>query len=129
MKRFGRILFLIFLLSSVGLEAIGKPSNDPELRAQQLGHQLRCPVCRGVPISDSPSELARQMMDIVRQQVASGKSDAEILKYFEERYGEWVLLEPKAEGMNLLVWILPGLVLLGGAAAIIIHLRKGKGNS
>ncbi len=129
MKRLGRPLFLIFLTGTLVLGACAKLSTDPEARAQRLGNQLRCPVCRGVPIAGSPSGLAREMMDVVRQQVAAGKSDEEILKYFEERYGEWVLLTPKAEGINLLVWILPGFVLLGGAAAIIIHLRKGKGNS
>lgn len=119
------ILLISTLLLLVGCS---KPSTDPDVRALRLGGQLRCPVCRGVPIADSPSTLARQMMDIVRQQIAEGKTDQEILRYFEERYGEWALLEPKPEGMNLIVWILPALVLAGGAAGIVIRLKK-KGTS
>lgn len=103
-----------------------KPSMDPEARAVRLGGQLRCPVCRGVPIADSPAELAKQMMQVVHEQIALGKTDEEILHYFEKRYGEWALLKPKAEGMNLSVWILPFLFILGGAVFIIIQVRKQK---
>ncbi|MBI2082147.1 MAG: cytochrome c-type biogenesis protein CcmH [Deltaproteobacteria bacterium] len=98
----------------------------PEERAEQIGKQLRCPVCRGVPIAESPSALAIEMMTIVREQVQAGKSDEEILKYFEERYGEWVLLKPKPVGMNLMVWILPILVFLGGGIFIFVAVSKKK---
>lgn len=117
MKRLS-VFLLLFLFACV------KPSNDPGIRAERIGSRLRCPVCRGVPIADSPSVLAQEMMGLVRQQIATGKSDEEILAYFEDRYGEWALLEPKAEGMNLAIWVLPALVLAGGAAGILIRLRR-----
>lgn len=117
-----KILLLIFVILLIG--ACAKPSGNPEDRAERLGRQLRCPVCRGVPISDSPAELAQQMMEVVRQEIAAGKSDEEILKYFEERYGEWALLSPKPEGMNLAIWILPGLLIFGGAFFIIRWARR-----
>ncbi|MBI2340800.1 MAG: cytochrome c-type biogenesis protein CcmH [Deltaproteobacteria bacterium] len=97
-----------------------------EDRIQRLGGELRCPVCRGVPISESPAALAKEMMDTLKEQAEKGKSDEEILKFFEERYGEWVLLKPKPEGMNLMVWILPALALVGGAVFIITWVKKGK---
>lgn len=97
---------------------------DPEARAERIGSQLRCPVCRGVPIADSPAALAQEMMTLVRQQVAEGKSDEEIFRYFEERYGEWALLRPKAEGINLVVWILPILFLVGGTGLILFRLKR-----
>jgi cytochrome c-type biogenesis protein CcmH len=122
LKDMGKILLISVALSF--LWSCGAPSNDPEARAERIGQKLRCPVCRGVPIADSPSELARQMMEVVRRQIAEGKSDEEILKYFEERYGEWALLQPKPEGMNLAIWILPVGFLLGGAAVILIRLKK-----
>ena len=122
MKRWTALLMLGFLF----LGSCAKPSNDPEARMQRLGRQRRCPVCRGVPIYDSPSTLSREMMDIVRQQVTEGKTDQEIMKYFEERYGEWVLLAPKAEGTNLFVWFLPALFLVGGGAGIVLRLRQRK---
>lgn len=123
MKFFLTGMALLFVLSCAG------PSTEStEQRIQRLGDHLRCPVCRGVPISESPATLANEMMDILEDQVAQGKSDGEILKFFEERYGEWVLLQPKPEGMNLAVWILPILVVLGGAIFILISVKR-KSNS
>lgn len=115
--------WLVFI-PLLALLACQPAPSDPETRADRIGSMLRCPVCRGVPIADSPSALAQEMMGVVRQQIAAGKSDEEILAYFEERYGEWALLEPKAEGMNLAIWVLPALVLAGGAAGILIRLRR-----
>ncbi len=104
--------------------ACGAKPETPEDRIQRLGGQLRCPVCRGVPIAESPAALALEMMELLRGEVAKGRSDEEILKFFEERYGEWVLLEPKPEGMNLVVWLLPAVVLLGGAGLIVGFARR-----
>ena len=115
---------LLSLILLVWLSGCGRSSITPEERVERLGEQLRCPVCRGVPISDSPAALAQEMMGVVRQLVAEGRSDAEILAFFEERYGEWALLQPKAEGMNLAIWILPALFLAGGVIVITVRLRK-----
>jgi cytochrome c-type biogenesis protein CcmH len=105
------------------------PLEDPaaEARATRLASELRCPVCQGLSIHDSPSPLAQQMKDLIRSQVASGWSDAEIRDYFVSKYGEWVLLEPKATGFNLLVYLLPALMLLGGGAVIFIAVRRWTG--
>ncbi|MDO8644770.1 MAG: cytochrome c-type biogenesis protein CcmH, partial [bacterium] len=94
-------ILVIALISSIA-SAIISLTPEQEMRAKNLGTQLRCPVCRGVSIAESPATLATQMMEQVRQQVAEEKSDEEIFKYFEERYGEWALLKPKAKGINLL---------------------------
>lgn len=106
-----RYLFLLFLttlsISAFGNEALEK-------RARGIADQLRCPVCRGIPISESPAELAQDMMSIIQQKLNEGKTDREILAFFEDRYGEWILLNPKPEGINLVVWVLPiGLFLAG----------------
>lgn len=121
-----RQILLFLCLIFIVIWSCSKGPEDPETRADRLGSQLRCPVCRGVPISESPSTLAIEMMTLVRTQVQEGKSDEEILKYFETRYGEWVLLEPKPEGMNLMVWILPILVFLGGGAFIFVVAKRRK---
>ena len=89
--------------------------------AREIADQLRCPVCRGVPIAESPSELAHDMMSMIRKQLQDGKSREEILVYFTQRYGDWILLQPKAEGMNLSLWVLP-IVLLGGGIIFIFVL-------
>ncbi|MGZ3461450.1 MAG: cytochrome c-type biogenesis protein, partial [Archangium sp.] len=73
---------------------------------------------------DSPSSMARAQLDKVRELVSQGRSDQEIRDYFVARYGEWVLLQPKAEGINLLVWLGPVALLLGGAYVISRQVRK-----
>lgn len=95
-----------------------------EARVQTLGKELRCAVCQGLSVSDSPSSMARAQLDKIRELVAEGKSDQEVRDYFVARYGEWVLLQPKAEGVNLLVWLGPVAMLLGGAFIIFRQVRR-----
>ena len=95
-----------------------------EARTRQLSSQLRCPVCQGLSLQDSPSELSQQMRDVVRSQLAMGKSDAEVKAYFVARYGEWILMEPKARGFNLLVYILPFVGLIAGAGVLVLAVRR-----
>ena len=92
--------------------------------AHAIGLLLRCPVCQGMPISDSPADMAQSMMAKVRTMHSEGKSEEEILKYFTDRYGDWVLLKPKASGFNWLVWGLPPVVLLLGLGAALLRGRS-----
>ena len=89
----------------------------------KLGKMLRCPVCQGQPIAESPSDMAQAMMTRIRDMKSAGKKDDEIIKYFVDRYGEWVLLKPKASGFNLLVWILPPIILIIGLLLVINFIR------
>lgn len=100
--------------------------NDPVLEAatKSVASQLRCPVCQGVSIQDSPSELAQQMRTVVKEQLASGKSPDEVKDYFISKYGEWILLEPKAAGFNLLVYALPAVLVLGGGVFLVFIVKK-----
>lgn len=102
------------------------PLQDPaeEARATALARELRCPVCQGLSIHDSPSPLAQDMKDLIRSQVAAGASDEDVRQYFISKYGEWVLLEPRASGFNLLVYLLPFLGLIGGAVLIFVAVRR-----
>ena len=106
-------------------QAGSEPLAPPlEARVQVLGKELRCAVCQGLSITDSPSSMARAQLDKVRELVAQGKSDQEVRDFFVARYGEWVLLQPKAEGVNLLVWLGPVALLLGGAYVISRQVRR-----
>lgn len=96
---------------------------EKEARVMRLGKQLRCAVCQGVSIADSPASMARAQLDKVRELVAEGKSDQEIYDYFVKRYGEWVLLEPTSGGLNSLLWLGP-LALLGLGLAVIVLQSK-----
>ncbi len=64
------------------------------------------------------------MRDVVREQLAAGRSSEEVKAYFVSKYGEWILLEPKAHGANLTVYLLPFVMLLGGASLIVIAVRR-----
>lgn len=93
---------------------------SPAARARRVAASLRCPVCQGLSVADSPSETARAMVEDVRRRVDQGESDAEIRQAFVDRYGETILLSPPGSGVSALVWALPGifLVLAGGGLAL-----------
>ncbi len=97
---------------------------EKEARVMRLGKQLRCAVCQGVSIADSPASMARAQLDKVRELVSENKSDEEIYAYFIERYGEWVLLQPTTGGLNSVLWLGP-LALLGiGLIVIVMQSKK-----
>jgi cytochrome c-type biogenesis protein CcmH len=95
-----------------------------EARVRQVASELRCPVCQGESIQDSPAALAQEMKAIVREQLAAGRTPDEVKAYFVEKYGEWILLRPKARGWNVMVYLLPLLALLGGAVVIARATRR-----
>lgn len=107
-------------------EGQGPLDTAREARVQRLGKQLRCAVCQGVAISDSPASMARAQLDKVRELVAEDKTDQEILDYFVARYGEWVLLEPTTGGLNAVLWTAPvGLLAIGLLLIWVQSRRKG----
>ena len=87
-------------------------------RAVRLGEKLRCLVCQNQTIGDSNAELAVDLRRQVREQIAAGKSDAEIVDYMVTRYGDFVLYQPPVKGTTLLLWGGPALLLLLGAFAM-----------
>ena len=117
---------IAILALALALQAPAQPMNDSvlEARTKEVSSVLRCPVCQGLSIQDSPSELSVQMKSVVREQLRAGKSPAEVKAYFVSKYGEWILLEPTASGMNLLVYTLPIILVLGGAAFIWVMVRR-----
>jgi cytochrome c-type biogenesis protein CcmH len=96
---------------------------EREARVSLLGKQLRCAVCQGVAIIDSPASMAQAQLAKVRELVAEGKTDEEVRAYFVQRYGEWVLLEPSKDGLNAVLWVGP-LALLGIGLLVIVMQRK-----
>lgn len=93
-------------------------------RVKMVAQRLRCPVCQGESIQESPAELAMQMKGVVREQLASGKSEQDVLNYFLAKYGDWILLEPRAEGINLLVYWIPVIFLVLGAIVLYLTVKK-----
>ena len=95
-----------------------------EARTRALSAELRCPVCQGISIEDSPAALAKDMRAVVREQLRSGRSPEQVKAFFVGRYGEWILLRPAARGFNWLVYLLPWLALLGGGGALALMIRR-----
>jgi cytochrome c-type biogenesis protein CcmH len=95
-----------------------------DARAKSIASRLRCPVCQGESIQDSPAELAAQMKTLVREQLAQGRSESEVLDYFTQKYGQWILLEPKAQGLNLIVYWVPVLFLAIGGGVLWMMVRR-----
>ena len=89
-----------------------------------LSAQLRCPVCQGLSLADSPSELSQEMRAVVRSLLEEGKSPEEVKAYFVSKYGEWILLEPEPTGFNMAVYVLPILALLGGAVVVVVLVKR-----
>lgn len=95
-------------------------------RAVKLGEKLRCLVCQNQTIGESNAELAVDLRRQVREQIAAGKTDADIIDYMVKRYGDFVLYEPPVKGTTLLLWGGPGLLLLIGAFTLfrIVRARR-----
>ncbi|MDB5411756.1 MAG: cytochrome biosis protein [Rubritepida sp.] len=102
---------------------------DPvaEQRAREIGKELRCLVCQNQSIEDSEAALARDLRRIVREQVERGATDAEVIDFLHDRYGDFVLLRPPLRLSTVLLWATPGLALLGGLFAIWRVRRRSSG--
>ena len=109
---------------------VGAPKGQPitgealNLRTNQVGGLLRCPVCQGMAIADSPAEMAVNMKGQVRELLARGYTEEQILKYFELAYGQFVLLKPKFERVTSMVWLLPLIALIAGGAVLYFAFRR-----
>ena len=90
----------------------------------RLGQRLRCPVCQGMAIGDSPAPMAQDMMRQVRRMWADGRDEGDIAAYFTARYGDWVLLDPPWRGAGMWVWVLPPVVLALGFVTALRTMRR-----
>lgn len=124
------IAFLLMLVSVLAMPTLshaqpGTPAaietfSDPALegRARNLQRQLRCLVCQGESVDESNADFASDIRHLVRQQMAAGKSDRQILDFVVARYGDFILMKPPVQPDTWLLWLLPFLVLgAGGAVA------------
>jgi cytochrome c-type biogenesis protein CcmH len=95
---------------------------DPEVF--EIGRALRCPTCVSESVSESSSAIAQEMRGLIQEQLAQGRDRAAILAFFQERYGDWILLEPPRRGVLLWVWILPIAAAAAGAAWLLVSMRR-----
>jgi len=100
------------------------PDPAREARARDLSRELRCMVCQNQSIDDSEAPLARDLRLLVRERIAGGDSDSQVIDFLVARYGEFVLLKPRFKAHTLLLWLLPPLALAGGGLALWTYARR-----
>jgi cytochrome c-type biogenesis protein CcmH len=124
----GAFALLVVMMGSSAAYAVQPDEimSDPvnESRARDLSRELRCMVCQNQSIDDSEAPLARDLRLLVRERIAAGDSDAQVIDFLVERYGEFVLLKPRLNPHTLLLWLLPPLALAGGGLAMWVHGRR-----
>ena len=108
---------------ALAIAAVPRPETQTE-RVSRLAAELRCPVCQGLSVEDSPSDTARAMRALVEQRVAEGRSDDQIRTEFRQAYGDWIFLSPPLFDARGLVWLLPLLAVVAGAALVALRLGR-----
>jgi len=124
-----KLIFLLLLLAAPAFAAPAPDSfADPamETRARALQRQLRCLVCQGESIDESGATLAADLRHLVRQQMAAGKSDAEIKSFLVARYGDFILMQPPLQADTMILWLAPFVVLLGAGAVAFWAIRRAR---
>src|SRR6266436_8165802 len=123
-------LVAFILMSAVAPSASAVQPNEVlpdaalEGRARVLSKELRCMVCQNQSIDDSDAPLARDLRLLVRERIAAGDSDSQVIDFLVARYGEFVLLKPRFTPHTLLLWLLPPLALIGGGLALWFYSRR-----
>lgn len=123
-----RWLALIFVLmvSSAAAVQPDEVLNDPALesRARTLSEGLRCPVCRNESIDESNASIARDLRLLLRERLVAGDSDDEAVQYLVDRYGAYILLNPRVEGANILLWLAAPIMLIFAVIIAILTIRR-----
>lgn len=99
-------------------------SDMEEARAREIGQSLRCVVCQSQSIEDSNAELALDMKRIVRERIAEGDSNADIMAYMRTNYGDYVLLKPPVQSNTYVLWFLPAVLVLAGFGWFAIRSKR-----
>lgn len=128
MQRIWAAILVLMLLGQPAAFAV-QPDEimaDPakEARARELSRELRCMVCQNQSIDDSEAPLARDLRLLVRERIAAGDSNSQVIDFLVARYGQFVLLKPRFERETLLLWLLTPLALAGGGLALWLQVRR-----
>ncbi len=109
---------IIFMLLSIPLNAFAQGGSPTDDEVNAIAKQLYCPVCENVPLDVCPTQACEQWRATIREKLELGWTEDQIKQYFVDQYGARVLATPPAEGLNLLVYILPPLAFIAGAGIL-----------
>ena len=126
MTWFRGLLLALFLAAPVAALSPDEILPDPELeqRARDISAGLRCLVCQNQSIDDSDADLAKDLRVLVRERLVAGDSDEAVRQYLVDRYGEYVLLNPRVNNHTILLWIAAPVLLLAGLGTLVVVGRK-----
>jgi len=124
MKRLAILLWVVLANAALALDPT-EMLEDPalEAKARELDHALRCVVCQSESVASSNAQWAVDTRRVIREQVAAGRSQDEVVDFFVERYGEFVLMTPRTSGSNWLLWAAGPLMFLLAAGIGVAYLR------
>ena len=132
MRRMMATIVALMLLALPAAHAVQPdeimPDPAKEARARELSRELRCMVCQNQSIDDSDAPLAHDLRVLVRERLKAGDTDRQVLDFLVARYGEFVLLKPRFERQNMLLWLLAPLLLIGGGLALWLQIRRRSRN-
>lgn len=119
------LLLILGTSTAFGIDA-DKAFDDPVLQAryEKIIDEVRCLKCQNQTIKDSNAFLAADLRREIRRMLAEGKTDTEIFDFLVARYGEFALYRPRMSGKTLVLWLAPGLLLLGGGFVLVNILRR-----
>jgi len=116
----------VFAATAVQALEPGEILKDPvlEARARVIGKQLRCVVCQNQSIDDSNAELAGDMRVLVRKRLTNGDTNAQVIAYMVDRYGDFVLLDPPFKGSTVVLWVAPGVIAVFAGLLLLTLFRR-----
>lgn len=123
MKSF-KTLFLVLVAQLFLVAQVVEKTDISDLDAsektkyQEIAEQLRCPTCQNLPVLSSDAPFSLQIKNLVKEKVKEGKSEKEVVDFFTERYGAWILREPPKKGINLIAWVFPLVLLVVGPVLV-----------
>lgn len=118
------VLLMWSALAGAAIDIQGFRDDAERARFQALTRELRCPKCQNQDLADSNAPIAGDLRREIQRQLAAGQSDEQIIAYLEQRYGEFIRYRPPFEARTLLLWLLPGVGLLGGAGVLVALTRR-----
>ena len=120
------LALLLALPLAAGAKEAAPASDDPvlEARVMRIAAELRCLVCQNQTIADSHADLAQDLRQQVREMLQKGQSDAQIIDYMTQRYGDFVLYRPPVKSTTALLWFGPAVLMLGGLGVLAVVLRR-----
>jgi cytochrome c-type biogenesis protein CcmH len=120
------VVTLVLMVPAFAADPLIFTDPEQEVRYQQLTLELRCLVCQNQNLADSDAPLAQDLRKEIFNMMQAGRTDDEIKQFLIDRYGDFVLYMPPVKSNTLALWLMPAVLLFGGALVVLTVVRKRK---